>query len=111
MNAVLERSRPVSVVRSRDAEALICRRWGGLTLLQCAVLYVIGFHAEEDGVFRLPASKIQHFIGRGSGPSCVRIPHELEDFGLLEVIGGRGWVNHWRLTRLGQAVFRELAEE
>lgn len=102
---------PRRVITPADVDALINRRWGGLTLLQCAVLYVIGFHVDEDGVFRLPSSKIVHFIGRGSGQSCVRIPHELAEFGLLEAVGGKGTVNHWRLSRLGKAVFRELAGE
>jgi len=102
-----------SAVRRRQRNVLdeITRRWGGLTLLQCAVLYVVGLHAEGDGVFRLPAIKIVHIVGGGSDVRCAAIPRELAEFGLLEDAGGRNGIRWWRLSRLGQAVFREIAGE
>jgi len=94
-----------------DVEPLLDRPWGGLTLLQCAVLYVIGFHVDEDGVFRIPAHRIAMLIGKGSDSNCAAIPKKLADFGLLEEAQGKEGVRHWRLSRLGNAVFRELVGE
>ncbi|MER2535501.1 MAG: hypothetical protein ABTQ31_10110 [Rhizobiaceae bacterium] len=85
----------------------VAERFAGLSLMQAGVLYVIGFHAEEDGVFRLPAKKLIHFVGHGSESRCAAIPRDLERFGLLERVDGP--LPGWTLTRLGRAVFRELA--
>jgi hypothetical protein len=95
-----------------DVLPFLATRWGGLTLLQCAVLYIVGFLADADGVFRMPASKIYHHIGRGSEMRCASIPHDLVRFGLLEDAGidrATGIVRHYAITRLGWSVLAEIA--
>jgi len=97
-----------------ELDRLIGRRWAGLTRLQLAVLYVIGFHVDDDRVFRIPAHRIGILIGRGKGSDsrCAAIPLELCEFGLLHEGPRRaGGVRTWRLSRLGEAVFRELIGE
>lgn len=91
---------------------------GTLTELQCGVIYVLGFHAEEDGVFRLPATKISLILGKSSENHIASILPVLEERGLAECVGGRGGgvlggpaVRHWKLTWRGQSVFRQLTEE
>jgi len=114
MNAPIPTPLAQRQLSAGEVELMIGRRWAGLTMLQCAVLYVIGFHVDEDGVFRIPAHRIGMLIGRGKGSDsrCAAIPAELAEFGLLEVMSGRrGATRHWQLSRLGAAVFRELAGE
>lgn len=90
---------------------------GTLTELQCGVIYVLGFHAEADGVFRLPAVKIGIILGKGSETHVARILPVLEERGLVACVGGRGSIHgglpvrHWKLTWRGQSVFRQLTEE
>ncbi len=88
----------------------IAQRVAGLSLLQSGVLYIIGFHAGEDGVFSMPANKLVLFVGAGSESQCGKIPRELERFGLVEEVKTSRFAwRSWRLTRLGREVFRELA--
>ncbi|RWC29825.1 MAG: hypothetical protein EOS70_23335 [Mesorhizobium sp.] len=84
---------------------------GTLTELQCGVIYVLGFHAEEDGVFRLPATKLGIILGKGSQNHVASILPVLAERGLVEVVQGRNGARHWKLTWRGQSVFREIAGE
>ncbi|MCV3209621.1 hypothetical protein OHD62_17405 [Mesorhizobium sp. YC-39] len=91
---------------------------GTLTELQCGVIYVLGFHAEQDGVFRMPATKIGMILGKSSEKHVATILPVLEARELVECVGGRKdvvlggpTVRHWKLTWRGQSVFRQLTEE
>jgi hypothetical protein len=108
----IERPKPLPKPLLRtpaDIEPLLDRPWAGLTLLQQAVLYVIGFHVDEDGVFRIPAHRIALLVGRGSDSRCAAIPKQLAEFGLLDEVPGKEGVRHWQLSRLGHAVYREIS--
>jgi hypothetical protein len=90
---------------------------GTLTELQCGVIYVLGFHAEADGVFRLPASKIGAILGKSSEAHIASIMPVLETRELVECVGAKALafggkpVRHWKLTWRGRSVFRQLTEE
>lgn len=84
---------------------------GTLTELQCGVIYVLGFHADADGVFRYQATKIGLILGKGSQNHVASILSVLVERGLVEQVSGRLKNRHWKLTWRGQSVFRELTEE
>ncbi|TIO62958.1 hypothetical protein [Mesorhizobium sp.] len=84
---------------------------GTLTELQCGVIYVLGFHADDDGVFRFQATKISLILGKGSQNHVAAILPVLVERGLVEQVNGRLKNRHWKLTWRGQSVFRELTEE
>jgi hypothetical protein len=84
---------------------------GTLTELQCGVIYVLGFHADDDGVFRFQATKIGLILGKGSQNHVASILSVLVERGLVEQVSGRLKNRHWKLTWRGKSVFRELTEE
>lgn len=84
---------------------------GTLTELQCGVIYVLGFHADDDGVFRYQTTKIGLILGKGSQNHVASILPVLVERGLVEEVGGRLKNRHWKLTWRGMSVFRELTEE
>jgi hypothetical protein len=84
---------------------------GTLTELQCGVIYVLGFHADDDGVFRFQATKIGLILGKGSQNHVASILSVLVERGLVEQVSGRLKNRHWKLTWRGRSVFRELTEE
>ena len=83
----------------------------GLTMLQAGVVYVLGFHADADGVCRLPPSAFAAIIGRGSQNHITTILPLLAERGLAESVREKARVLRWKLTWRGQSVFRELAGE
>ena len=84
---------------------------GTLTELQCGVIYVLGFHADDDGVFRYQTTKIGLILGKGSQNHVASILPVLVERGLVEEVGGRRKNRHWKLTWRGKSVFRDLTEE
>jgi hypothetical protein len=84
---------------------------GTLTELQCGVIYVLGFHADDDGVFRYQTTKIGLILGKGSQNHVASILPVLVERGLVEEVGGRVKNRHWKLTWRGKSVFRELTQE
>ncbi|TIN87537.1 MAG: hypothetical protein E5X94_01470 [Mesorhizobium sp.] len=97
---------PVGQGRARFQDVL-----GTLTELQCGVIYVLGFHAEADGVFRFQTTKIGLILGKGSQNHVASILPVLVERGLVEKVRGRDGARHWKLTWRGQSVFRQLTEE
>lgn len=84
---------------------------GGLTLLQAGVVYVVGFHADADGICRLAPVKFAMIIGRGSRNHVAAILPALAEKGLVEPVTEKGGTRRWRLTWRGQLVFKEIAGE
>lgn len=84
---------------------------GTLTELQCGVIYVLGFHAEADGVFRLPAAKISLILGKSSQSHLASILPVLVERDLVGQVRGTAGARYWKLTWRGQSVFRQLTEE
>lgn len=84
---------------------------GTLTELQCGVIYVLGFHADGDGVFRYLSTKIGIILGKGNENHVASILPVLVERGLVEEVSGRNRNRHWKLTWRGKSVFRELTEE
>ncbi|TIX28265.1 hypothetical protein [Mesorhizobium sp.] len=84
---------------------------GTLTELQCGVIYVLGFHADGDGVFRYQTTKIGIILGKGSQNHVASILPVLVKRGLVEALRGKDGARQWKLTWRGQSVFRELTEE
>ncbi|MDG4903188.1 hypothetical protein P9279_22010 [Mesorhizobium sp. WSM4962] len=84
---------------------------GTLTELQCGVIYVLGFHADDDGVFRYLTTKIGIILGKGSQKHVAAILPVLVERGLVEEVTGKSRNRHWKLTWRGLSVFRELTEE
>ncbi|WP_406871605.1 hypothetical protein WHT83_14895 [Aminobacter sp. P9b] len=85
----------------------------GLTQRQCGVIYVLGFHADDDGVFRKPI-KVIGLVLRGDGSTVGDIGVVLSALrikNLTEQVPGRDGARHWRLTKAGQSVFDEISEE
>jgi hypothetical protein len=77
---------------------------GTLTELQCGVIYVLGFHADADGVFRLPASKIGLILGKSSQNHIASHPAGAGDARPGRVGPRRPLAEkprHWKLTWRG----------
>lgn len=83
----------------------------GLTQRQCGVIYVLGFHADEDGVFRKQLIKIGIILNGVEITSISDVLAALGRKGLVEQVRGREGKRHWQLTKLGRFVFKELSSE
>lgn len=83
----------------------------GLTQRQCGVLYVLGFHADEDGVFRKQLIKIGLILNGMEMPSIGNVLAALRDKGLISEVPGKGGRRQFQLTRSGHRVFKELSDE
>ena len=110
--AVFDGDRAASAARDLDVghgrqrfEALP----GGLTMLQAGVVYVLGFHADADGVCRLPRKAFADIVGHGSQNHVASILPWLTGRDLALPVREKAGAVHWKLTRRGAAVFRELA--
>lgn len=82
----------------------------GLTQRQCGVVYVLGFHADEDGVFRKQLIKIGIILNGVEITSIGDVLAALSRKGLVDQVRGREGKRHWQLTRSGRRVFKELNE-
>lgn len=82
----------------------------GLTQRQCGVIYVVGFHADEDGVFRKQLIKIGIILNGVEITSIGDVLAALGRKGLVKQVPGREGKRHWQLTRSGRRVFKELSE-
>lgn len=83
----------------------------GLTQRQCGVVYVLGFHADEDGVFRKPLKAIGLILNGLEMPSVGNVLDALGGKGLISEVPGREGKRQFQLTRSGQRVFKELIDE
>lgn len=83
----------------------------GLTQRQCGVLYVLGFHADEHGVFRLPLAKIGLILNGLEMPSIGNVLDALRSKDLISEVPGREGRRQYQLTRSGRRVFEELIDE
>ncbi len=81
----------------------------GLTLLQAGVVYVLGFHADADGICRLPAVHFAKLIGRGSDKYVAAVLHVLAEKQVARAVTEKNGVRNWTLTELGKSIFRELS--
>ncbi len=81
----------------------------GLTMLQAGVVYVLGYHADADGICRLPAVHFAQLIGNGSANYVAGLLHILAERDVTRSVIERNGARHWTLTKLGQSIFRELA--
>lgn len=83
----------------------------GLTLLQAGVVYVLGFHADADGICRMPLTHFAKLIGHGSDNHVAALLPVLAEKHVVRPLVEKNGVRRWTLTRLGQSIFRELAGE
>lgn len=83
----------------------------GLTMLQAGVVYVLGFHADADGICRMPAVHFAKLIGHGSDNHVAALLHILAEKRIARAVVEKNGVRRWTLTQLGKSIFRELAGE
>lgn len=86
---------------------------GSLTLRQCAVIHLIGHHADEDGWCRLSTVALSRLMPHEGKNLVADILTAMERRGVLKRGRrvGRGSPTPWQLTDTGRIVFEVLAGE